>query len=201
MDDKKLDYYKKKLINERRKVEDLLLQMKRNETIDSKSEISSELSFYDNHPSDLASEWYDMERGMAFKQNEVLLLEKIDKAISRIENDTYGTCKTCGKPINEERLEFIPYAENCVECQQKLNDRRPSMTEDRPSEEYVLEYTMKRGYNKYTTRVGFDLEDSYDAVQNFDKRRNVPEYFYEDEYDVDPMDKISNSQYIDQLPD
>ena len=42
------------------------------------------------------------------------LLVKLTMHLKSIENNTYGKCKICGKDIIEERLEFIPYAENCV---------------------------------------------------------------------------------------
>ncbi|MCD2345188.1 TraR/DksA C4-type zinc finger protein [Clostridium guangxiense] len=201
MEKNKLDYYEKKLINEKKKVNDLLENMRKNETIDSKSEIASELSFYDNHPSDLATEISDIERGMAFRENETTILEKIDAAINRIQDGSYGICKNCGKKISEERLEFLPYAENCVECQTKISSIKPRPGENRPVEEEVLGYPFSTGFRRYSSKTGFDLEDSYDAVQNFDKRPNTMDDFIDDDEYVDFMDKVSNAQYKDQLPD
>ena len=45
------------------------------------------------------------------------MLESIEEALARIENGTYGTCERCGKQIAEERLEAIPYATRCIDCQ------------------------------------------------------------------------------------
>jgi RNA polymerase-binding transcription factor DksA len=45
------------------------------------------------------------------------VLGSIDEALRRIETGTYGTCVRCGKPISEERLEAIPYATRCIDCQ------------------------------------------------------------------------------------
>jgi len=201
MEKNKLDYYEKKLINEKKKVNNLIENMRKNETIDSKSEIASELSFYDNHPSDLATEINDIEKGMALRENETTILEKIDAAINRIQDGTYGICKNCGKKISEKRLEFLPYAENCVECQTKMASIKPRPEENRPVEEEVLGYPFSTGYRRYNSKTGFDLEDSYDAVQNFDKRPNTMDHFYDDDEYVDFMDKVSNAQYKDQLPD
>jgi DnaK suppressor protein len=36
--------------------------------------------------------------------------------LQRIENGGFGTCGRCGKPIAEERLEAIPYANRCIDC-------------------------------------------------------------------------------------
>jgi len=43
-------------------------------------------------------------------------VQKIDGALLRIKEGTYGTCVSCGNPINQKRLEAIPYATLCIEC-------------------------------------------------------------------------------------
>ena len=47
-----------------------------------------------------------------------LELEQIYKAIDRVENNTYGTCVVCEKPISVERLEALPYTDRCIDCAQ-----------------------------------------------------------------------------------
>lgn len=42
-------------------------------------------------------------------------LDKIDRALKRIEDGLFGKCIICDKPIELERLEAIPYAETCKE--------------------------------------------------------------------------------------
>lgn len=41
--------------------------------------------------------------------------KEINKAIAKMENDTYGTCEVCKKPIDFDRLEANPAAATCVE--------------------------------------------------------------------------------------
>ncbi len=48
------------------------------------------------------------------------VLKQIEKALTRIEEGTYGTCELTGKEIPKARLEAIPYATMTVEAQQKL---------------------------------------------------------------------------------
>ncbi len=43
-------------------------------------------------------------------------LEKIDEALRKLEEGTYGICEDCGAEISEERLKIIPFAIYCVEC-------------------------------------------------------------------------------------
>lgn len=47
-------------------------------------------------------------------------LEAIDHAIDRLDQGVYGTCEACGVEIPYERLEAIPDAVLCIECQSKV---------------------------------------------------------------------------------
>lgn len=204
MDKERVEYFKKKLNLEKDRVYNLLYQMEENETINSNSAMSTELSVYDNHPADIATEMFDKERGMAFKENEISIIKKIDDALSSIHEGTYGKCKMCGKEIVAERLEFIPYAQFCVECQNEVNDSRPAEKHNRPLEEYIIGYPFGYGHNDYDKdrEVGFDAEDSLQAVDKFNRLEDSLEWYTDaDPSVVDPMDRISNAQYKAQLPD
>lgn len=48
-------------------------------------------------------------------------LDQINKALEKIEKGVYGVCEVCGKQINRERLEILPYARFCIECQRKIS--------------------------------------------------------------------------------
>ncbi|MBV4427445.1 TraR/DksA C4-type zinc finger protein [Clostridium tyrobutyricum] len=202
MDNRLLKSLKNKLKSQRDETCDLLEQMERNETIKSNTEMSSELSVYDNHPADSASSIYDKERGMAFQKNEEIIINKIDNALQRMAQGTYGICKKCGKEIDRNRLKYVPYAEYCIHCQDNIDDSKPDEMKNRPPEEEVLKYTMNHGgYDNHKDEVGFDAEDSYQAVGKFNRRENiVEEYEDEDEEYVEPIEKISNTQYKNQLP-
>ncbi|MBU3862794.1 TraR/DksA C4-type zinc finger protein [Streptomyces sp. 4503] len=45
------------------------------------------------------------------------VLTEIDEAFARVEDDTYGICQGCAKPVPPERLEILPYTRYCVACQ------------------------------------------------------------------------------------
>jgi len=47
-------------------------------------------------------------------------LLKIDEALRKLDEGTYGICEDCGEAINEGRLKVMPFAIYCVECQEKL---------------------------------------------------------------------------------
>jgi DnaK suppressor protein len=44
-------------------------------------------------------------------------LSLIEGALRRIKNGSYGICSHCAKPISPRRLQAVPWAEYCVECQ------------------------------------------------------------------------------------
>lgn len=46
-------------------------------------------------------------------KNELML---INQALLRIENSSFGICQSCNQPIDEARLQAIPYARFCIDC-------------------------------------------------------------------------------------
>lgn len=46
-------------------------------------------------------------------------LQKIDEAIRKLEEGTYGICEDCGEEISEKRLKILPYAIYCIDCKEK----------------------------------------------------------------------------------
>ena len=67
---------------------------------------------------DVGSDNFIRETGLSVMSEEALKLKKIDDALKRIENGTYGLCLDTGKPIQEKRLKAIPYAKRCIEAQE-----------------------------------------------------------------------------------
>jgi len=68
-------------------------------------------------PSDMASGGMESDLSLGLMANEAARLEKIDEAIKRIDEDSYGICVECEKPIPKKRLEFLPFALRCLECE------------------------------------------------------------------------------------
>jgi len=46
-------------------------------------------------------------------------LAETDRALGKLEDDSYGTCDSCGGPVGTERLEAMPWATLCVACAAK----------------------------------------------------------------------------------
>jgi DnaK suppressor protein len=53
-------------------------------------------------------------------EREQLLL--IDEALRRLDKEGFGICQNCGKEIGKKRLANLPWAANCIDCQQKFEE-------------------------------------------------------------------------------
>jgi len=53
---------------------------------------------------------------LATQRNRALDLTRIDAALVRLDDGTYGDCLSCGEPINPARLKFDPAVPICVGC-------------------------------------------------------------------------------------
>ena len=72
---------------------------------------------------DIAADDIDRKTLEALSSQDIKRMRLIESAISRIHNDRYGLCMKCNKKIPRERLEAIPYALMCIECQ-STDERR-----------------------------------------------------------------------------
>ncbi|MCD6363426.1 MAG: TraR/DksA C4-type zinc finger protein [Synergistetes bacterium] len=79
-------------------------------------------------PRDIGSEEVDVanymnEMDSLFREKEEAekTLKRVERALKRFEKGTYGLCVDCGREISEERLEVVPFAERCIECEKKLS--------------------------------------------------------------------------------
>lgn len=66
---------------------------------------------------DVAADDIDRKILDTLSTKELKRLRLIDSALGRIQNGRYGLCMKCNKKIPHERLEAIPYAVMCIECQ------------------------------------------------------------------------------------
>jgi DnaK suppressor protein len=63
-----------------------------------------------------ATEVSESQRGQQLRQREEMHLELIERALRRLEAGGFGVCQICGKPIAPERLEALPWAQDCLDC-------------------------------------------------------------------------------------
>ena len=91
---------------------------------------SGELSAYSTHMADAGTDNFDREFALSLVSNEQEALYEIEEALKRLEGGTFGVCEMCEKLIRKERLDAVPFARFCVQCQSGVEkDRhRPQQT-------------------------------------------------------------------------
>src|SRR2546428_1960180 len=77
------------------------------------SELSGEVAF-DEEYADAGSTTFEREKELSISNNLRDLMEKIERALARIDAGTYGLCVRCGKPIEKARIRALPYASLCL---------------------------------------------------------------------------------------
>lgn len=71
-----------------------------------------------------ASQVFEQQRDLALREHDEQHVAAIDAALARIEAGTYGTCTNCHRPIAPERLDALPWAALCIDCQRASGRRR-----------------------------------------------------------------------------
>jgi sporulation protein, yteA family len=203
VDNKKLDYFRDRLLKEKEKVAEIINGLDHGGLDDSLRDSTSELSSYDNHPADIGTETFEIERNRGLRANEVTQLKMIERALEKIDKGGYGTCEICGREIDGERLEALPSASLCIDCKETRVPDSLTYWQDRPIEETVIGYPFGSTNKDNEDYTGYDGEDVWQELESF----NSINYMLWDDEDesmqgiVEETDKISNEQYKRQLPD
>jgi RNA polymerase-binding transcription factor len=64
-----------------------------------------------------ASQVFEQQRDLALRDHSRQHLAAIDEALARLDAGTYGSCISCHQPIAPGRLEALPWAALCIDCQ------------------------------------------------------------------------------------
>lgn len=117
MDREVLEYFKNYLLDQKRQ---LLLEAER--TLQGMSELKEKFP----DPTDRALFESDRNFILRLRDRERKLLQKIEKALKKIEEGTFGICELCGNEISEERLRVRPVTELCIDCKeaQEMEEKR-----------------------------------------------------------------------------
>ena len=67
---------------------------------------------------DQASSEYMQAFSFRLRGREKFLMEKIDLALRKIDQNTYGTCEECEEPISLKRLQARPETPLCIQCKE-----------------------------------------------------------------------------------
>jgi len=108
---KEKERYRKKLINRKQEISHLLSEFN-NESKSVETGVAQDVG-------DKAESSYTKEFLLSLSDTERRQLFLIDDALKRLEADRFGVCQMCEKPIGKKRLDAVPWARLCIECQQK----------------------------------------------------------------------------------
>ena len=120
MNERQLEYFKQKLLNWK---EDILRE--------SRETLSHLQTDTENHPdiADRASSETDRSLELRTRDRQRKLISKIDEALRRIEDGSYGFCEETGEPISLKRLDARPIATLSIEAQER-HERREKVYRD-----------------------------------------------------------------------
>ena len=119
---KELDELRQRLEAERAELQVQLTTIEETSFANSQSDISGEVSF-DEENADAGTFTFERERDLSIENNVRDLMGKIDRALVRMDDGTYGICSRCGKPIEKARLKALPYADLCIKDAQAQSRR------------------------------------------------------------------------------
>ncbi len=111
MDKKRLDYYKKKLVTRR---EELMKTIARTEEEGRQADDDPTVDLADK-----AANSYTKEFLFGMTNTDRTILNQIEAALKRIDGDDYGVCANCQEELQQKRLEAVPWAKHCINCQEK----------------------------------------------------------------------------------
>jgi len=115
---KDLEFYKNLLIQIRREISHDINALE----TDAFSTDGDRLSV--DNPADIGSESFSQEFSLELLQRDEATLGEIEEALERVEGGTFGLCERCDNPLPKARLNAVPYARKCVDCQRRAESRR-----------------------------------------------------------------------------
>lgn len=118
IDKKRIALYKDKLKKEKEMLLEELEEISRGNLGVLQSEATGE-SVYNDHMADSGTNTFERERDLSLENNIRDLLTKIDAALKRMKDGTYGVCDKCETKIDQARLKALPHANLCIECKKK----------------------------------------------------------------------------------
>ena len=178
-----INYFKRRLHEEKEGLIKQIGGLEKTGLDDSFRESIGELSFYDNHPADIGDELFERSKDLALRDNAHILMEEVEASLKKIADGTYGSCDICKQQIPLTRLEALPWANECIDCQR---DEDSSDRAGRPIEEQLLTPPFKRTFldDDHEDSVGFDGEDALQEVLRYgssDSPQDLPgTHDYED---------------------
>ncbi len=114
MTQEKLDHFKAVLHEQKKKLLERANQTVSHEVTDEKDHLSDY--------GDIARLESERAFHLRIRDRERKLIKKIDQALERVEEGTFGLCERCGDEIRAKRLKARPVTPYCIHCKTKLEE-------------------------------------------------------------------------------
>ncbi len=111
MDKKRIELYKKRLLERKQQLQETVSKTEQDGR-EADEEVAPDIA-------DKATNSYTKE--FLFKQSseDRFILQLINEALERFNRKEFGACVACGGDMQVKRLEAVPWARHCIECQEK----------------------------------------------------------------------------------
>jgi RNA polymerase-binding transcription factor len=110
---KEIDDLRTRLLEERTELGDQLTTIEDEAFSASQSDLSGDVGL-DDESADAGTATFEREKDLSIENNVRDLIDKIDRALKRIDEGTYGLCSVCGRPIEKARIKALPYVDLCI---------------------------------------------------------------------------------------
>jgi len=117
-----IDELRTRLESERGELADQLTTIEDQAFAATQSDMSGDVGV-DDESADAGTATFEREKELSIEQNVRDLIQKIDRALKRIDDGTYGICEVCGKPIEKARIKALPYVDLCIKDAQARSRR------------------------------------------------------------------------------
>jgi RNA polymerase-binding transcription factor DksA len=111
-----LDRARSELLERRRRLSERVERMTEESAQENPSGLGV-ISSLPTHPADLGTETFEQEQSFGLVERSADEVRRIDEALERIDEGTYGICGNCDERISQERLRALPSAALCARCQ------------------------------------------------------------------------------------
>ncbi len=119
---KEIDELRDRLEQEHAELEEQLTTIEDSSFAATQSDLSGDVGL-DDESADAGTATFEREKDLSIEQNVRDLLQKIERALHKIDAGTYGICERCGKPIEKARIKALPYVDLCIKDAQARSRR------------------------------------------------------------------------------
>jgi len=120
---KQLKEFEQIILKEKQTTEEMIRELNDLQS-HSLKDSSGDLSSYSLHQADMGTDTIYAEKRVYYLNSEIEKLRKLNQALKRIYDKSYGVCQICGELIAEKRLKAIPYARYCIQCKNEEEKRK-----------------------------------------------------------------------------